>query len=110
MASSPSTPSGVYSTEPPANGFRWADAQAEVDAATSPRDVAEESDGEVTVETWTVMHDREGDPENGLAAVLLADGRRAWGTTQDQEVLKQMTVEEFAGRAAHLSADGTLTF
>ncbi len=101
---------GIYSTEPPANGFRWADAQAEADAATSPRDVVAEHDGPVTVETWTVMHNREGDPENGLAAVLLPDGRRAWGTTQDQEILKQMTVEEFADRPAHLSPDGTLTF
>jgi acetyl-CoA C-acetyltransferase len=101
---------GIYSTEPPPNGFRWADAQAEADAATSPRDVAAEYDGTVDVETWTVMHSREGDPENGIAAVLLPDGRRAWGTTQDQEILKQMTVEEFAGRTAHLSPDGTITF
>jgi acetyl-CoA C-acetyltransferase len=101
---------GIYSTEPPAQGFRWADAQAETDAATSPRDVAVEHDGPVTVEAWTVMHNRDGDPENGLAAVLLPDGRRAWGTTQDQEILKAMTVEEFANRAAHLSPDGTLTF
>jgi acetyl-CoA C-acetyltransferase len=101
---------GVYSTEPPANGFRWADAQAEADAGTSPRDVAGEYEGPVNIEAWTVMHSREGDPENGIAAVLLPDGRRAWGTTQDHEVLKQMTVEEFEGRSAHLSTDGTLTF
>ena len=56
------------------------------------------------------MHNREGDPENGIAAVLLPDGRRAWGTTQDQETLKAMTVEEFAGRDTHLSPDGALTF
>ena len=97
---------GIYSTEPPAAGFRWADAQAEADASTSPRDVVEEYDGPVDVETWTVMHDRDGDPENGLVAVLLPDGRRAWGTTQDHDVLKAMTVEEFAGRRAQLSADG----
>jgi acetyl-CoA C-acetyltransferase len=64
----------------------------------------------VNVESWTVMHDREGQPENGLVAVLLPDGRRAWGTTQDQEILKSMTVEEYAARPAHLSPDGTLRF
>jgi acetyl-CoA C-acetyltransferase len=101
---------GIYSTEPPAQGFRWANAQAEADASTSPRDVATEHYGEVVVEAWTVMHNREGDPENGFAAVLLPDGRRAWGTTQDQEILKAMTVEEFAGREAHLSPDGSLHF
>jgi acetyl-CoA C-acetyltransferase len=101
---------GIYSTEPPADGFKWADAQAEADAATSPRDVAAEHDGPVSVESWTVMHNRDGEPENGFAAVLLPDGRRAWGTTQDQDILKAMTVEEFADRDAHLSPDGSLAF
>jgi acetyl-CoA C-acetyltransferase len=101
---------GIYSTEPPAGGFRWADAQEETDAATSPREVAPEHDGPVNVESWTVMHDRDGQPENGLVAALLPDGRRAWGTTQDQEILKSMTVEEFANRPAHLSPDGSLRF
>jgi acetyl-CoA C-acetyltransferase len=101
---------GIYSTEPPPAGFRWADAQDETDAATTPRDVATDYKGAVSIEAWTVMHNRDGDPENGIAAVLLPDGRRAWGTTQDQEVLKRMTVEEFGGRDAHLSADGALTF
>jgi len=101
---------GIYSTEPPASGFRWADAQADADARTTPREVAADYEGPVEVEAWTVMHDRDGEPDNGLAAVLTPDGRRAWGTTQDQEVLKAMTVEEFAGRPAHLSADGTLRF
>ncbi len=65
--------------------------------------------GPVTIETWTVMHNRDGEPENGIAAALLPDGRRTWGTTQDPDVLKAMTVEEFIGRPAHID-DGTLTF
>ena len=78
---------------------------------TTPRDVApEEYDGDVTIETWTVMHSREGEPENGIAAALLPDGRRTWGTTQDGDVLKAMTVEEFIGRAARLDGNGTLLF
>ena len=101
---------GVYSTEPPAGGFKWADAQDEADAATTPRRAVAEHDGPVEIEAWTVMHDRDGTPQNGFASVLLPDGGRAWGTTQDGEILKAMTVEEFAGRAAHLAADGTLTF
>jgi acetyl-CoA C-acetyltransferase len=101
---------GVYSTEPPTEGFRWSDAQAEADAHTTPREVADEYEGAATVETWTVMHDRAGEPENGIAAVLLPDGRRAWGTTQDQDVLKAMTVEEFAARPVHLTATGALEF
>jgi acetyl-CoA C-acetyltransferase len=102
---------GVYSTEPPADGFKWSDAQDEADVLTKPRDVApEDYEGKVTIEAWTVMHGRDGEPENGIAAALLADGRRTWGTTQDADVLQAMTVEEFAGRPAQLDGNGTLVF
>ena len=37
----------------------------------------------MTVEGYTVMHDRDGAPEQAIAACLLADGRRAWGTSTD---------------------------
>ena len=50
------------------------------------------------------MHSREGEPENGIAAVLLPDGRRAWGTTNDEPTLAAMVTEEFVGRPAHLTA------
>jgi acetyl-CoA C-acetyltransferase len=102
---------GVYSTEPPADGFKWSNAQDETDRLTQPRDVApEDYDGDVTVESWTVMHNREGEPENGIVAALLPDGRRTWGTTQADDVLKAMTVEEFIGRRAHLDGNGGLLF
>jgi acetyl-CoA C-acetyltransferase len=100
---------GLYSTEPPNGGFKWADAQDEADAQTHPREVApDDHAGDVTIESWTVMHNREGEPENGIAAALLDDGRRAWGITQDPDVLKAMTVEEFIGRPAHIDS-GALT-
>jgi acetyl-CoA C-acetyltransferase len=102
---------GVYSTEPPDDAFKWGDAQNEADRLTQPRDVApEDYDGDATIETWTVMHNRDGEPENGIAAALLDDGRRTWGTTQDADVLKAMTVEEFIGRPVRLDGNGTLTF
>ncbi|MEY2459429.1 MAG: hypothetical protein QOG30_1259, partial [Acidimicrobiaceae bacterium] len=40
----------------------------------------------------------------------LPDGRRAWGTTQEPDVLKAMTVEEFTGRPARLDGNGGLLF
>ena len=102
---------GVYSTEPPDDAFKWGDAQNEADRLTQPRDVApEDYDGDATIETWTVMHNREGEPENGIAAALLDDGRRTWGTTQDVDVLKAMTVEEFIGRPVRLDGNGGLQF
>jgi acetyl-CoA C-acetyltransferase len=101
---------GLYSTEPPAAGVRWADVQAEVDAIAPGREAVGDYDGKVAVETWTVMHDRDGQPEVGLAAVRIDDGRRAWGTTRDADTLAAMVTEEFAGRPAQLSADGELRF
>jgi acetyl-CoA C-acetyltransferase len=65
----------LLSASPPAGGFRWASAQAEVDAL--PRRVATDS-GEGVVETFTVSHDRTG-PVRGVVLALLPDDRRAVG-------------------------------
>jgi acetyl-CoA C-acetyltransferase len=96
---------GVYSTEPPAAGFRHSEPQAEVDALPR-RTLCEEPDGEVTIEAWTAMHDRDGEPENGVVVGLLDDGRRAIGTTQDADVLKVLVTEDVAGRRARVAPDG----
>lgn len=98
---------GVYSATPPPRGFRRASPQEEIDGSPT-REVAEDWDGPVTVEACTVMHSRDGEPETGLLAVLLADGRRAWGRTTEPDALKRMVTEESVGRPAHLAADGTV--
>ena len=66
---------GVYSTEPPVQPYRHAEPQAEVDALPR-RELCEEVDGDVSVETWTVMHDRDGAPETGILVGLLDDVNR----------------------------------
>jgi acetyl-CoA C-acetyltransferase len=100
---------GVYSTLPPANPFRHGNPQAEVDALPS-REACESFDGVVTVEASTVMHDRQGEPETAFVSTLLDGGQRAWGTSHDADVMKACLTDEVAGRTAHLSADGDLTF
>jgi acetyl-CoA C-acetyltransferase len=55
-----------------------------------------------------VMHDRDGLPEIALAACLLADGRRAWGTSSDRAVAAAMCDGEWVGRAVALDAVGDL--
>jgi acetyl-CoA C-acetyltransferase len=101
---------GVYSTEPPANGFRHAYPQDEIDAMPR-RELAngEDAAGTVTIEAYTVMHDRDGAPEVGQAACLLADGRRAWATTSDQQLAAAMCTGEWVGRRVQRDANGTLT-
>lgn len=99
---------GLYSTEPSGAGFAALDAQPDADAATAPREVAEDYEGAARVEAWTVMHDRAGEPETGFAAVLLDDGRRAWGRTGDGDTMKVMLAEDITNRPARLDTDGTL--
>ncbi len=100
---------GVYSTEPAAAGFRYEYPQDEIDAMPR-REVAEDADaaGAVTIEAYSVIHDRDGQPEAGFAACLLADGRRAWGRSTDRDVAAAMCVGEWVGTAATLAEDGTL--
>lgn len=98
---------GVYSTEPPAEPFRHADLQQEVDALPS-RELVDDHEGAITVEAWTVMHGREGDPENGIVVGLLDDGRRAWATSTDADVLKVLLAEDMGGRRVEVRAGGEL--
>lgn len=101
---------GVYSTTPPAEGFRHDDSfQAALDDGPR-RDLAvpAEAEGPATVEAYTVMHDRDGEPELAIATCLLADGRRAWGTSKDVELGRAMCADEWVGRGVALTADGTL--
>ena len=56
----------------------------EIDALPS-RDLAgvDDAAGPATIEAYTVMHGRDGQPEQAIATCLLADGRRAWGLSSD---------------------------
>jgi acetyl-CoA C-acetyltransferase len=90
---------GVYSSEPPPNGFRHARPQADVDALPR-RDAVGDYEGPVTIDSYTVMHERDGEPAIGLVACLLPDGLRTWATTNEPALMKSMTLEEFVGRPA----------
>ncbi|MDP9464889.1 MAG: acetyl-CoA acetyltransferase, partial [Actinomycetota bacterium] len=100
---------GIYSTEPPAAGFRHDCPQAEIDALPQ-RDLAETADaaGPANIEAYTVMHSRDGEPETAIAACLLADGRRAWGTSTEPGLAAAMCDGEWVGRCAHLTVAGGL--
>jgi acetyl-CoA C-acetyltransferase len=99
---------GLYSTTPPTDGYRHTSPQAEVDALPR-RDYTGEHDGPVTVESHTVMHERDGSPSVAIVACLLPDGRRAWGNSREPAVLKALTTEDVVGAPAHLQSDGTLS-
>jgi acetyl-CoA C-acetyltransferase len=100
---------GVYATEPPKGGFKFAYPQDEVDALPR-RDVAAAGDaaGSATVEAYSVMHHRDGHPEIAHVACLLPDGRRAWGETTDASVMTSMCEKEWVSTSVTLDAQGVL--
>ncbi len=99
---------GVYGTEPPAS-FKHSNPQAEIDALPR-RQLADvtEAVGAAIIEAYTVMHNRDGQPETAFAACLLPDGRRAWGSSTDAELVAAMCVGEWVGRATQLTTLGVL--
>jgi len=98
---------GVYSTTPPEQGFRHASPQAAVDALPR-REYTGEYSGPVTVESYTVMHERDGQPSLAIVACLLPDGRRSWGNSREPALLKSLTTDDLVGAAAELAGDGSL--
>ena len=103
---------GLWSTTPPEGGFRHESPQQHVDA--SPRREAAPADfeGDVTVDSYTVIHGRDGAPERALLAVLTTatpgQEQRAWATVTDADVMGSLMTEEGCGRRGHLSSQGEL--
>lgn len=100
---------GVYATTPPNGGFRHDSPQAHIDALPR-RGVATVSEavGPANIEAYSVMHDRNGSPESLCASALLADGRRAWATSREIDLVTAMTHGEWVGRSAVLDGRGSL--
>lgn len=97
----------IYSTDPPAAGFRWERAGNGPDAPVSRRAAADHV-GPVEVEAYTVMHGP-GGPEVALFACLTAEGARTWGRSTDPALMKTGVTEELIGRRAHVDGSRTVT-
>jgi acetyl-CoA C-acetyltransferase len=90
---------GVYSSAPPPDPRLRDDPheyQRIIDGQPSPPCVAAAS-GLGTVETYTVVHDREGAPALGILVVRLADGQRCWANVTDAAVLERIEQTELVG-------------
>ncbi|WP_439031516.1 acetyl-CoA acetyltransferase [Gordonia terrae] len=102
---------GVYSTRPPASGFRRYDAADEVrrlHAGSEPATaVVESHEGVAAIETWTVVHDRTGLPEKAFLAARVAGGGRTLAVVTDDGDLAELAGADVAGREVRIRADGT---
>ncbi|MCU1487861.1 MAG: acetyl-CoA acetyltransferase [Actinomycetia bacterium] len=90
----------LLSATPPAQPFRLASAQAEVDALPT-RGVADEGTG--VVETFTVSHDRNG-PTRGVVAALLPDERRCWGLVTEPAAMADLLSSDPIGQPVTIEA------
>lgn len=95
---------GLYSTEPPSGGFVTDDVQAEIDRVPPTR-VDEHHAGAVTIEAYTVMHDRQG-PTAALAALRTPSQARTWGSSVDADTMTTLMASEGIGRSGELDTDG----
>jgi acetyl-CoA C-acetyltransferase len=97
---------GVYAPEPGHEGFRRQSVQAVVDREPTV-DVRAEYDGPAVLESWTVLHDREGTPELAMAALRTPDGGRTLARSDSDEVVARLMSEEAEGAGARVGPDGT---
>lgn len=100
---------GAYQSAPPDHPFLHDSPQREVDAlprrhAASASEVA----GDVTVEAYSVMHDRSGEPSRLAASVLTHEGTRSWAVSSDASVMSHAIDTEFVGEVVRLLPSGEL--
>ena len=101
---------GIYSTTPPDRPFEREDPavlQREIDALPHP-EVVEAPQGTGVIETYTVVHKREG-PFMGIVVGRDADGRRfVANTPDDPATLAAMEATEQVGRPGTVTQSGEL--
>lgn len=98
---------GIYSSEPGPMPWRRADphvGQRVLDAMPHPA-LEQQPTGAGTIETYTVLHGRDGAPESGIIIGRLDDGRRFLANTPaDRVLLEGLEKEEAIGRRGTVTA------
>jgi acetyl-CoA C-acetyltransferase len=104
----------VYAGKPPPHGWKRVDTsalQTWVAAQAHPA-VAPEPQASGTLETYTVVHGRDGAAERGVAIGLLDDGRRfVAALPRDRAALEAFEADEQVGRRGQIrTTDGLSIF
>jgi acetyl-CoA C-acetyltransferase len=98
---------GIYSATPPDRPWKRDDPsayQADLDRAPHPA-LALDPHGRAVIETYTVLHDRDGEPVRGIIIGRLEDGRRFLANAPDDRgVLQALMEHEGVGRRGRVSA------
>ncbi len=99
---------GVYGSMPPARPWRRAgheERQRAIDALPHPPFVAT-CDGSGTIETYTVMYDRDGAMTQAIVVARCEDGRRTLAVIDAPEILPTLEREEMVGAPGVLRRRG----
>lgn len=99
---------GIYSTTPPPQAFRHEDLQPQIDREPVEA-VDPELEGPVSVETYTISHDREAGPVAATFAVRDASGTRGWATVDRPDQLRAIAGTELLGASGVVSRGGSLS-
>jgi acetyl-CoA C-acetyltransferase len=101
---------GVYSGRPPSGAWERTDPgvdQSELNRLPRP-ELTDDADGPATIETYTVIHDRDGQPQRGIVIGRLDDGRRFIANTPgDLGLLDSITAREFVGERGAVRHDAS---
>lgn len=98
---------GIYAPTP-GEGFRRKSAQADAEREPQVR-VATTYTGGAQLESWTVAHDRDGQPERAMASMRTPDGSRTLAHSEDVDIAKRLVVEDLEGFKVLVSGDATFT-
>ena len=98
---------GIFSTTPPPQAFRHEDLQEQIDR--EPIELVDpDLEGPVTVETYTISHDRDAGPIAATFAVRDAKGTRSWATMNKPTDLHAIAGTELIGATGRLKKGGAL--
>jgi acetyl-CoA C-acetyltransferase len=95
----------LYSTRPPGSVDSLGVAAGVTSAVPEPRRIRDTHDGLATVATYSVVHDRSGEPEWGLAICDVPGGtERTYARIDEPALLRHMEEAEWVGAAVQLQA------
>lgn len=92
---------GVYGASAPTRDWARTTPEEFQKQLTLPADMAIdlEPSGRFTVDAYTIWHDRQGEPEQGILCGHTEQGKRAWGRTPvDPQLFQAMMTQEWVGK------------
>jgi len=87
---------GTYSATPPASSFHWKNVQDDVDK--QPVCAHQQGDGNVTIETYTVVHNRDDSPNRLVVVARNSNGDRVWATSTESSLMNDAETTELIGQ------------